>query len=544
MNWFTTTVIALSLTDTWPGILEKLSQAPGRRVVFVVPRRHQVLRSAPRLRALRTAALDQGKRVALVTHDPAVVAAARMAGLPTFGSVWRARWFPWWYIPARRRSHRPLAPALVYAAAHAVVPLPRRGSLPRPPRPRAGSALHVSTSWLGWFHAFLVLVLVGGIITLAAGTILLLAPWASVWITPAPERVQVALNFTAHPGVEEPELGLRVVPARYIEALVEDTVYAPATGRRLSPSERATGTVIFTNRVDQEVRIPPNTRVRTATAQAIEFRTTEEAVLPPRRGARVEVPIEAVEPGPSGNVRAFTISQVVGPLALQVAVTNPEPTTGGGVKEVPVVTARDKDVARREALRLLTQRAIEELTRKQRQGEFIPRQTIQTFVMAETYDRFAGEEAENVGVRLRLLVRALAVDGSAARELALRALRQSLPPAGRLVRDSTQVEVGPVTAWDPTTQTVYFAVRAQGTYVLDINEDEVRSAIAGKPVEEAAVILQTRWRLASPPAFYLGPDWLIRQEWIPSAWRERMPVQPGRILVTVDLEGALREGEP
>lgn len=543
MNPFATTVIRLTLADTWPGILEKLYQAPGRRVVFVIPRRHQVLRTPPRVRALREAALAVDKRVALVTHDSLLVHAAHMAGVPTFGSTWRARWLPWWYSGARRTPRRPTAPAAAYEVAHVVPPLPRRGPLPRPQRPTAGSALKFS-SWLGWFHAFLVLLLVGGLVALAAASVLLLAPWASVWIVPAPETAQITLNITAHPGVEEPELGLRVVPARYVEVLVEDTVYAPATGRRLSPSARARGTVIFTNRIDQEVRIPKNTRVRTATAQAIEFRTTEEAVLPPQRGARVEVPVEAVEPGPAGNVRAFTISQVVGPLAFQVAVTNPEPTTGGGVEEVPVVTARDKEVARREALRLLTQRAITELTQKQRQGEFIPRQTVQTFVMAETYDRFAGEEAEKVGVRLRLLVRGLAVDGAAARELALRALRQSLPPAGRLVRDSTQVDVGPVTAWDPTTQTVYFSTRAQGVYVLDITEDEVRNAIAGKPVDEAAIILQTRWNLAAPPAFYLGPDWLIRQTWIPRTWRERLPVQPGRILVTVDLEGALREGEP
>jgi hypothetical protein len=123
----------------------------------------------------------------------------------------------------------------------------------------------------------------------------------------------------------------------------------------------------------------------------------------------------------------------------------------------------------------------------------------------------------------------------------LRKLRGELPPAGRLVRDAIKVKVGPVTAWDPTTQTVYFSVRASGIYLLDINESEVRSAIAGKPINKAAVILQTRWRLAAPPEIYLGPDWLMHQTWIPRQWRERMPVQPGRILVTVDLEGALRD---
>ncbi len=541
MNPLTTTVIQLTLTDTWPAILEKLEQAPGRRVVFVVPRRNAVLRSLARLRALRRAAVDAGKRVALVTHDPEVARAAQLAGVPTFGSAWRARWLPWWHGGTSRLPKRPTAPALAYEPARAVAPLPKHGPGRHDRLPRAGSALATTDAWLFWFQAFLVTLIVGGIVALAGGLILLLAPTASIVLKPAPETIQVSLNLSAHPGVEKADVGLGVVPARYVETLVEDTVYVPATGSRLEPEAKAAGKVVFTNLVDQEVRIPKGTRVRTATGTAVVFVTTADATLPPQRGARVEVPIEAERPGPQGNVRAFTISQVGGALALQVSVTNPEPTSGGGLKRVPVITPQDKETAHAEALRVLTEKAVQELARRQQPGEFIPRETLQTFVMAETYDHFSGERAERLGVRMRLLMRGIAVDGNAARELALRRLRDALPPAGRLVRDTTDVTVGPVTAYDPTTQTVYFAAKATGTYLLDINESEVRSAIVGKPVQEAAIILQTRWRLAAPPEIYLGPDWLMRQEWIPDRWRERMPAQAGRILVTVDLEGALRE---
>ncbi len=541
MGILTTTTVQLTLTDTWPAILEKLEQAPGRRVVFVVPRRNVVLRSAARLRALRKAAVDAGKRVALVTHDPDVVDAAWIAGVPTFGSTWRARWLPWWHGGAPPLPKRPTEPALAYQAAQATAPLPKRGAAQHRSLPYSGSALAPVGPWWFWFQALLVTVLVGGVIALAGGLVLLIAPWASITLKPAPETIQVSLNLAAHPGIDKPDVGLSVVPARYVEVLVEDTVYVPTTGSRLEPEAKATGTVVFTNLVDQEVRIPKGTRVRTATGKAVVFVTTEEAVLPPQRGARVEVPIEAEQPGPQGNVRAFTISQVGGALALQVSVTNPAPTSGGGLKRVAVVTPADKDAAHAEALRVLTEKAVQELTKRQQPGEFIPRESLQTFVMAETFDKFSGEKAERLGVRMRLLMRGIAVDGNAARDLALRKLRDELPPAGRLVRDTTNVTIGPVTAYDPTNQTVYFAVKATGIYLLDINENEVRNAIAGKPIQEAAIILQTRWRLASPPEIFLGPDWLIQQKWIPRQWRERMPVQPGRILVTVDLEGALRE---
>lgn len=539
---FSTTVVQLTLEDTWSGILTHLAQASGRRVILVLPSRNQALDAPSRMRLLREAAADVGKHVALVTHDPEVVEAARVAGVPTFGSVWRARWLPWWHSGIAPLPPRPTLPSMVLEDARAALPpLPRWADYRRRLFPKAGSALELPPHWWPWVRAVTALLLLLGVITLAVWLMLWLAPWASIVLMPAPASVEVTLDLSAHPGVERADVGLGVVPARYVEVVVEDTIYVPATGRRLAPSTRATGTVVFTNRVDQEVHIPRGTIVSTSTGRSVSFRTLQDATVPPLRGARVEVPIEAEKPGPQGNVRAFTISQVSGPLALQVVVTNPEPTSGGDVKEVSVVIGADKDVARARALQVLTERATEELTKKQYMGEFIPRETVQTFVMAETYDHFAGDEAERLGLRMRLLMRGLAIDGAAAESLALLRLRQSLPPAGRLVRDVTEVKIGPLTAWDPTTQTAYFSVRGVGTALLDIDERVVREAVAGKPIREAAIILQTRWQLAKPPEIRLGPDWLIDQNWLPRAWRERMPPQPGRILVTVDLEGALRE---
>ena len=537
-----TTVISLKPETTWAGILEALEQAPGRRVVFHIPMNNRVLLSPARLRALYRAARDAGKHVALITHHPELVEAAHVAGIPTFGSVWRARLLPWWNRGSVRLPKRPTEPARVLAVAHALPPLPKQGFAPRPVKrpPTAGSAFARRSDWFVWAQAFFLTLLITGMLALGIGLMLFLAPWAHVVLKPAAETFTVTLNLSAHPGIDKPDLELGVVPARYVEVMVEDTIQVPTTGQRLAPYAHATGTVVFTNRVDREIRIPKGTRVSTATGQSIVFHTTRAAVLPAKRGARVTVPIEAEKPGPAGNVRAFTISQVSGPLSVEVVVTNPYPTGGGGLKKVPVVTAQDKEAAHAKALRVLTEVAAQKLIEKQRPGEFIPKETLQTFVMAETYDHFAGEKAEQLGVRMRLLMRGIAVDGNAARELALKQLRKSLPPAGRLVRDSTEVRIGPVSAWDPTTQTVYFTTRASGVYLLDINENEVRQAIAGKPIEEAAIILQTRWKLAVPPEIYLGPDWLIHARWLPKAWRERMPVQPGRILVTVDLEGGLK----
>ncbi len=116
-----------------------------------------------------------------------------------------------------------------------------------------------------------------------------------------------------------------------------------ATGSEFAPDQPAQGAVVFTNRRAEAQDIPPGTMVATSTGSNVGFETIQPAFLPGGVGAQVTVPIRAVEPGPAGNVRAFTINTIEGSLGVSANVINPSGTSGGTVKEVPMVKQGDKD---------------------------------------------------------------------------------------------------------------------------------------------------------------------------------------------------------
>ncbi len=96
---------------------------------------------------------------------------------------------------------------------------------------------------------------------------------------------------------------------------------------------KATGTVTFSRSTPagSDITIPAGTRVATGD-ESVVFRTTQVATLAAGTTS-VDVPIEAVEAGSTGNVAANTITKIVDPISGIEAVNNTNPTTGGSDTE-------------------------------------------------------------------------------------------------------------------------------------------------------------------------------------------------------------------
>ena len=63
----------------------------------------------------------------------------------------------------------------------------------------------------------------------------------------------------------------------------------------------------------------------------------------------------------------------------------------------------DKDRVLGQLQASLQLQAYNKLAESLQQGEFIPPETVSTFTLAETYDRFSGEQAEELGLQLQLV---------------------------------------------------------------------------------------------------------------------------------------------
>ncbi len=281
------------------------------------------------------------------------------------------------------------------------------------------------------------------------------------------------------------------------------------------------GQVVFNNLASTPVSIPSGTIVGTSTGTPVNFRTTAPVELAGGVGERVTAPIEAVDPGIQGNVRANTINTVNGALRFRVRVLNPNGTGGGGAQLVRVVTQADRDNLLEQVQATLAPQAFEQLQAEIRQGEWLPPESVQTFVVSAVFDKFNDDEGDTLSLTLRVLAQGTALNQEQTNEAMLAALRRAVPPRGRLVANSVAVrrEPGAVALG----RQVQFTMTAEAEYVAPIDPDEVSDAIAGMPPEAAADVISTRWPLARPPELYRDPE-----------WPDTLPIFPNRIQVRVD----------
>lgn len=103
------------------------------------------------------------------------------------------------------------------------------------------------------------------------------------------------------------------------------------------PAQRSQGVVTFTRPNDSfsaatALVIPPGTQVVAQTNPIIYVQTTISAVMSPAQ-LTVDVPVQAVVAGTSGNVAAGMLATVASPLSGVSKVVNAGPLTGGSAQE-------------------------------------------------------------------------------------------------------------------------------------------------------------------------------------------------------------------
>ncbi|GIW20070.1 MAG: hypothetical protein KatS3mg065_0366 [Chloroflexota bacterium] len=365
---------------------------------------------------------------------------------------------------------------------------------------------------------------VGGV----AGSILL--PTATVRVVPRIDPVgPLELTVVADPETAVVDADAARIPATRVAIPVQVEDRFPATGKRVVEA-KASGTVVFTSRnTGAEVEIPAGTQV--STASGIVFRTTRRVVVPkatflPPTPGLAEVPVEALEPGPAGNVPAGAITRVSTVIQARLVnpddpVSNPEPTKGGKRDEFPQVTKADVD----RALAALTERAETALRDGLADPNLVPagltvfEATASLGELTPSVDpaSLVGIEATEFDLGLSGEGSVLAVDEVPISEIAEARVRGSVAPDHVLLDGSIRVEVG-----EPVVEgtEIRFPVTASGRQTVVADAAALREAIKGLPVEEARRLLEAYGRVT----IEVWPDWVTR---IPTLdWRLEVLVGP------------------
>lgn len=514
--------IELTVEDTLSSVLARLRATAATRVLLVAPRK--LTFTAADLIVLRREAATRQAQVALLTSQVGLRRRATDAGINAFRSRWWAE-RTIWRTPRLPRARRPQPPTPggVEAPFAAGLFSPRSPTGFRPAVFRRAFKRSPSPWWAELGLAICLLALAAGMVYALS----IIIPSATITVTPVSESLQMRAPLTAiQDGATDPVAG--TIPARVLSAQVSGDGTAPTTGRRQEPAGKARGQVVVINRTNRPITMPAGTVVATATGNNARFVTLAEAPLAPN--ARATVPIEATLPGPSGNVRASTITQVEGPLALSVVVANDGPTGGGTLARVGVVTEEDKTALQTQLFAQLKKDAYDRLSEKIGPGTFVPPESVSYLALSPTFTPFVGEVAPELTLNMTVQAVGLSVDTRAAQTIGLSRLQDAMPPGTRLISDSVRFIPGAVSVLDE--KTIRFELTSQGVLLRGIDREAVRSVTQGLSVEEATVALMARFQLAQPPEIHLGPDWL------PYIVPIHLPRLPWRIRVIINWDGA------
>jgi hypothetical protein len=479
-------IIYLTPDDDAPGVSDRIEWANADRVVLVFPPHSAHPWREIDFAQLCHAAQRFGCQIAVISPHAAARKMAHDTGLLTFSSVQQAvarRWIP----------------------NDDVDPIERQVP-PRRFRPSSLRRLFPRRNYL-----LMGLRAIGALVTVAVlgAAVLTVLPTADVTLTASRQDISQIVPVTLDAQTDKVDVKTLTVPTTRVDVVVEDVASVPSTGAKDIPTGKGKGTIILYNVLTTPYTVPKNTVVRTTSASiAVRFVTLSDVEVP--AGGQAQVPIEAIDEGPSGNVPANQINMVEGVAGLAVKAVNPEPTSGGGIDTKRAVTQEDYTHARAVLMDKLLQGALEKMNQDPevtRSGLYIvPNTLFIADVQDETYDRFITEQADEVTLDMRLQVAGYAVSPADLNSVAQSVLADKVPEGFSLL--SSSAERGDV-AEEGTGNRIEFFMVAHGIAGAEINENSVKRLIRGKTISEAQSALLQEFSLKGNPEIDVQPTWLF-----------------------------------
>jgi hypothetical protein len=505
MGFGTCSVVELRPQDDLASVRRQLGWVDRGRVALVIPWDMRFLSRKLDFNLLWREAERWQLEIAIVSTDPERRRLGRKCGFPAFASAERAQKTEVWNSRPPEQVERP--PHHWWEEDIALQP--------RPVRPHA--------RWFDWVKLGIRINIFLLALAVLAGSAYAIVPSALVTLVPAGKEFTSIVPVSVDPEAEAVDHITQVIPARQVGVEVENYAEVETTGTMDVVTGRATGTVLFTNLLAQDYLVPAGTVLRTSsTSYPIRFRTTADVSVP--AGGQTTAPIEAMQDG-LGNIGALQINQVEGVAASAVRVINPEPTTGAEPRETRVVTQADHDWVRRQLMRQLLDQAYTEMGDLLEPTELLLRQSLRLeAVPKEAYTRFIAEQADTVGLNMRVLVSGLAVDVDNAEAVAYTDLSRRLPQEYMLV--DARFELGEVAEEDIGPGRFTFFVTARGYATAALDTDAAVALIRGQRVADAREHLLAEFPLAEAPWITVWPEQL-----------ERLPLLPLRINVKVLPQG-------
>jgi len=483
-----TQIITLESHDDLISVRDRMSWAKTPRILLIWPRYEKITLRQVDLKVLQRHAASLGAQLGLVTRARRVRGDAEALRIPVFESTGQAQRVAW---PKPRRTR----PRWVQRAPRRDLREQRDQVTAREAAWRTHPVTRVAAFLIG---VFAVLILVA-----------LFIPRAEVLLNPESEMQSITLPVIANPSIGSVFI-TGTIPAYEKRLILDGRHSVVVTGEAVAPQSQAQGLVVFSNLTQQAVDIPVGTIVRTA--DNIRFVTTRRGEVEAGVEESVELPVEAVEGGRSGNVEAETIVIVEGRLGISVSVTNPEPMTGG--REVPSVQAseRDRQRAKDELMEILENEARAQFESEAQSGDILFEDTFGvTQILLEEYDPPPGAAGTRLTLDMQVEFSMLYASESDLAQLASLALNASLPSGFHPASEAVSIE--PVAEPSSSSNGITrWRVRVERRIVRQINSAQVTQMVQGIGSQRAQALLRQNLPLDEAPQVNLSPSWW---PWVP-----------------------------
>ena len=484
-----TQVVHLELHDDVVSVRDKMSWAKTARILLVWPPRRRILERTLDLLLLQRHAAGLGAQLGLVTRSAEIRRAAGELGIPFFKNIAEAQNKPW----RKRTSH----------------PKPTR-RYPRPdPRERRAEACPPEPAWQANVATRLTFFTLGVLAVLAV--VMLFIPSATVSLYPKLQTQELTLQVSASQSATSVNMA-GSLPAHEISIVVEGSQFAQATGQASVPDKPAQGVVRFRNLTTTVVGIPAGTVIRTMTEPAVRFVTMQDGVAEGGVGKTIDIPVRAVDPGLAGNLAADTLVAIQGDLGTELAVANPEPTSGGTERTVATPAADERARLRAVLLADLRQQALDQFTQNLSPGDLpFPDTLTASQTLDETYQPEENQPGETLTLTMQVEISIEYVQASDLKLLAATALDAGLTNEMLPVADTMNIVITnkPASRAGGVTN---FEIHASRTLKPNINLSSTIRAVQGLSPIEAGQRLKSMLPLDSPPQIQLVPSWW---PWLP-----------------------------
>jgi hypothetical protein len=347
-------------------------------------------------------------------------------------------------------------------------------------------------------------------------------PNAAIHIHPAEIPQTIRFNIHADAEITQPDMS-GFIPLRSLTSLQSYQEQVETSGQALLPDQFARGHVDLANRTDRVLAIPEETVVTTQSDAPIRFRVLSGVEIPPGGdGARVK--IQAVLPGSSGNVAGKTILGMEGPLGLDVAVSNPEPTVGGGDTLLRSPSEDDVETLREKVKSILLAQGREEILRSAEPGMILLEDSLKIDkIIDEQISTPAGQPADRLEISLTGEIQMNYVLEGDVRLSCLSALDASIPGGYAPVDEDITLTLVGEPRFDRGTSSATWNAAAVRRLRSTYSPAAIIQAVAGEPVNTAIEIISGMMNHREPPGIEIRPGW----------W-PRLPFLYSRIVVEAD----------